>query len=457
MLSRSSLGRGAQRALRRQCCSQPTNRRGLAAPASGSFAYQTGDSSGIKVATRDLWGPTTTLALVAKAGTRYEPLPGLAQGLEKFAFTSTEKRSALRIVREVELLGGEVQPYHTRENLILQAKFLRDDLPYFLELLAEVTSKTRYDPWVFDEHVSTLIQFSHRKFLANTSEMALNSAHSLAFHRGLGTPLFPTSSHPFKKYLNADFIGGYSGRAFAKSNIAIVANGADHSEVTKWVSEFFTDLPSTTGLSSEQTKYYGGEERIAHDGGNSVVLAFPGSSTFTGGFYKPEIAVLAALLGGETSVKWASGYSLLAKAAANHPGATVSTKSMIYSDAGLLTVKIDGPAKAVAGTTHEVVKTIKEIAGGELSKDDLKKAIAQAKFKELEYGESIRAGLELTGTGLIQGGKPYQLDESAKAIEAVTEEQVKKVAKELLDFKASVSSVGDLYVLPFAEELGLKV
>ena len=57
---------------------------------------------------------------------------------------STNKRSALRVVREVELLGGELSAYHSRENIVLRAKFLREDLPYFTELLAEVISLTRY-------------------------------------------------------------------------------------------------------------------------------------------------------------------------------------------------------------------------------------------------------------------------------------------------------------------------
>lgn len=56
------------------------------APASGSFAYQTGDAAGTKLASRDLTGPTTTLALVSKAGTRFQFLPGLTEGLEKFAY-----------------------------------------------------------------------------------------------------------------------------------------------------------------------------------------------------------------------------------------------------------------------------------------------------------------------------------------------------------------------------------
>ena len=57
---------------------------------------------------------------------------------------ATNKRSALRLTRETELLGGELSAYHSRENLVLGAKFLRDDLPYFTELLAEVVSNTKY-------------------------------------------------------------------------------------------------------------------------------------------------------------------------------------------------------------------------------------------------------------------------------------------------------------------------
>lgn len=86
MISRSSLGRNAQLVTRKQCCASPSNRRGLAAAASGTFQYETGDAAGVKFATRDLAGPTTTLAVVAKAGTRYQILPGFSDGLEKFAF-----------------------------------------------------------------------------------------------------------------------------------------------------------------------------------------------------------------------------------------------------------------------------------------------------------------------------------------------------------------------------------
>jgi ubiquinol-cytochrome c reductase core subunit 2 len=85
MLSRSTACRGAQRALTRQAV-LPQQRRGLAAPASGSFQYETGEAKGVKFASRDFAGPTTTLALVSKAGTRYQPLPGLTEALANYAF-----------------------------------------------------------------------------------------------------------------------------------------------------------------------------------------------------------------------------------------------------------------------------------------------------------------------------------------------------------------------------------
>ncbi len=87
MLSRSAVWRGSQLAVRRQACSL-AQRRGLAAVASGSTSasFEPVDIAGVRVVSKDGHGPTTKLAVVAKAGTRYQPKPGLTVGLEEFAF-----------------------------------------------------------------------------------------------------------------------------------------------------------------------------------------------------------------------------------------------------------------------------------------------------------------------------------------------------------------------------------
>ncbi len=96
MISRSALARGSKLALSRQGRA-PVQRRALAsaAPAgSTSSSFEPAEIAGIKVAARDAHSPTIKLAVVAKAGTRYEPGPGLTVGLEEYAFKVRQRRLA---------------------------------------------------------------------------------------------------------------------------------------------------------------------------------------------------------------------------------------------------------------------------------------------------------------------------------------------------------------------------
>jgi hypothetical protein len=76
-------------ALRRQGCAKLAQR-GFAAVASEKASYEPTTIAGVKVAARDDHGPTTRLAVVAKAGTRYEIAPGLTVALEEFAFKARQ-------------------------------------------------------------------------------------------------------------------------------------------------------------------------------------------------------------------------------------------------------------------------------------------------------------------------------------------------------------------------------
>ncbi|KAF7562711.1 hypothetical protein G7046_g1408 [Stylonectria norvegica] len=454
MISRSFLARSAQQAARRSCNVQ---RRTFAAAASSTGSYETSDVTGLKVAARDSHGPTTKLAIVAKAGTRFQPLPGLAVGLEEFAFKNTSRRSALRITRESELLGGQLASSHTREAVVLEASFLREDLPYFTELLAEVISLTKYTTHEFHEDIERVLRLKQAALAANVSAIALDNAHAVAFHSGLGSSLYPASSTPFQKYLNEEYIASYADAAYTKPNIALIADGAAPEALSKWVGQFFKDVPATSSsgqsLKTEATKYYGGEQRTSHTAGNSIVIAFPGSS-YTAP--KAEIAVLASLLGGQSSIKWAPGFSLISKAAAGTHGLSASTANLTYSDAGLLTIQLSGSAAGVRKGAEETVKALKSIAEGSVAKEDVAKAIASAKFEALDQSQTRSISLLLAGSGLVNGGKVFEPASLAESIGAVTAEKLKTTAKALLDGKATVSTVGDLFVLPYAEELGLK-
>ncbi|PHH66441.1 hypothetical protein CDD81_7496 [Ophiocordyceps australis] len=457
MLSRSALARNLHQVVRRSCSVHALQNRGFAAAASTN-AFDVADVSGLKVASRDTHGPATRLAVVAKAGTRYQPLPGLCVGLEEFAFKNTQRRTALRITRESELLGGRLAASHTREALRIEASFLRQDLPYYAELLAEVISMTKFTTHEFHEDVERVLHIKQAALNSDVSALALDNAHAVAFHTGLGAPVYPSVSTPVQNYLNEEFIASYADVVYSKPNITVVADGTSAEHLAKWVDQFFSNVPASSNsgqtLKTEPSKYYGGEQRLSHTAGNSMVIAFPGSNSNGS---NPEMAVLAALLGGKPTIKWSPGFGLLSKAAAETRGLSAICRNLSYSDSGLVVVELSGAAAAVRRGAEHTVKAIKSIADGSVSGEDVTRAIANAKFDLLDASQLQGPSMLLAGSGILNSGKPTELASLASAFESVTKDQLTTAAQSLLQDKATISTVGDLFVLPFAADIGLRV
>lgn len=267
------------------------------------------------------------------------------------------------------------------------------------------------------------------KLAHNALAQALDNAHAVAFHKGLGSSIYPSSSTSLGPYLNEHTVASFADAVYTKPNIAIIADGATQANLSKWIEPFFKDVPASSRsplkLFTEATKYYGGEQRTSVTGSNALVLAFPGFNLSSD---KAELAILTALLGGESNIKWSPGFTLLSKASAAAPGATVVAKNLAYTDAGLLTIQITGSAQAVRKGAEEAVNAIKSVAQSGITKDVLAKAIAKAKFDLLTANELTGAGMVSAGNSLIHGGKIFEVASALKSYEAVTADKVKAVS-----------------------------
>lgn len=263
------------------------------------------------------------------------------------------------------------------------------------------------------------MKYDYAKLNANSAREALEHAYGVAFHKGLGTPLLATAN----KYVNPASIEQYASHVFNKSNIALVASGASHADLNKWTTEFFKGLKDGSKVTSQATKYYGGEARVNSTAGSSYVVAFPGTPSSPN--FKAEYKVLTHLLGGETAVKWNAGFSLLSRAVAEFPGVSAVAKQQHFTDAGLLYITVEGPDALLEKAGPAVVKALHDAAN--VTEEDVKKAKAQAKFDVLAEVEDRSIGLELVGQSLLQNGTAPQVDAVVKAIDSVTVESVKKV------------------------------
>ncbi|THH03697.1 hypothetical protein EW145_g6077 [Phellinidium pouzarii] len=378
------------------------------------------DAAGVKVAAVDHGQPTSAVTVLVNAGSRYETKPGLANVLKNFAFKSTSNRSTLGTVRETELYGGVLSSSLSREHLALTAEFLRGDEAYFVDVLSSIISSSKFKPWEFNESVLPVVTEETRAASLNPATVALELAHAIAFRTGLGSSVFA----PAHLSVTSDDVKSFAAHAFSKGNITVLGTGIDQETLSKLVEKHFSTTSTGSTSASSASQYFGGETRqVLHSGPQTVFIGFGAT-----GAPSAELAVLAAHLSTTPSVKWSASLSPITVAIP--AGTAVHPILLPYSDATLFGLLVQGDsATAVKQAAAASVKILKDTTvGGSVKPEELKKAVAKAKFaaaSAVEYRE-----------GFISTFGP-------------------KAASSLVKTTPTYVAVGDANGLPYKDEVGL--
>jgi ubiquinol-cytochrome c reductase core subunit 2 len=262
-------------------------------------------------------------------------------------------------------------------------------------------------------------------FQTNPVAIALDAVHSSAFHRGLGSSVLVSPTAPVHNHEVIE----YARKAYTKANLVLVASGATAEELKPQIEEFWKDLPTGQALTSPASKFHSGESRISHRSSQNVyAIAFPGSALY-GSNASPEQVVLAHLLGGPSPIKWATGHSAFAKVAAGiSSNVNLLATNISYSDAGLFTILTTGSAGDVSKAASASIKLLRDIAkGSAIKQEDVKRAIASARYATYAATETRLSGLEPIGQAILDTGKLVELDTVVSAFDKVTPDTLKKV------------------------------
>lgn len=248
-----------------------------------------------------------------------------------------------------------------------------------MDILSSVISSTKFMPWELKESVLPTVEAETLAASADPTTIALELAHALAFHSGLGASIF-APSHPS---VSLEEIKAFASQAFAKDNLAVLGTGIDQDALARLV-EKSLNVSSAGALSSPASHYFGGETRHSLAGGPQTVFIGFGKA----GAPTPEVAVLAAHLSTTPSIKWSASLSPIASAIP--AGVTVQPVLLPYSDATLFGLLVQGEsASDVREAAAASVKILRDTtATGSLKPEELKAAIAKAKFAAASAVES---------------------------------------------------------------------
>ncbi|GAK63308.1 ubiquinol-cytochrome C reductase complex core protein 2 precursor [Moesziomyces antarcticus] len=433
-------------------------RTALRTAANQQRAFTTANAAGVKTAAADDGALTSTVTVAIKAGSRYESAPGVAHVLKNYLFKSNQKRSALRLVREAEFYGGVLSTALTKEHLLLTAEFLRGDEEFFVEALGDVLSKSKFAAHEFNEEVLPQVQAEYAQAQSNPAVLGYDSLLQTAYRqRSLGHSLFASPASPITHRQTVDFAHA----AFAKDNIAVLGSGIDSAKLNQLVSAHFGELAASASVSSTPAKYFGGEQRVAfaapHGAENTRAAHGHFFVGFEGAGHKDaeasaNLAVLRALLGGESSVKWSNGVSPLSQIAESIPGARAAAFNLTFSDSGVFGAHVSAPSASVQQAASKVAQALKNVAGG-LKEEAIKAAVAKAKFERATVLENRTAAHELVSAQLLEAGSVATLENAFAALDAVKPASLSKVAEKLLKSKPTTVAVGDVHKLPYADEV----
>lgn len=245
---------------------------------------------------------------------------------------------------------------------------------FFVNVLSSFVTSAKFTRHEFEEYVTPVIESEIHSLQTNPGANAIELAHSVAFRSGLGSSLFASPYHS----VSVGDVVSFASSTLTKDNIAVLGTGIDQSTLTKLLqSSSLTSLSSSAAPSTAPSMYFGGETRLeAHGGPETVFISFG-----TTGAPSPELAVLAAHLAPAPSVKWSQGTSPIS--ASVPVGTTVQPVYLAYSDASLFGLLVQGQStKNVKEAASAAVKALKESAAtGGIKAEDLKKAVAKAKFE----------------------------------------------------------------------------
>jgi predicted Zn-dependent peptidase len=419
--------------------------------ADGAVVRRTTLPQGVRVVTESVPGVrSVSFGAWIGVGSRDETprQTGAAHFLEHLLFKGTTTRSAWEITAPIEAVGGEMNAFTTKEYTCFYARVLDDDTDLAIDTVCDVVLRGRLDSGDIEGERQVILE-----------EIAMNDddpgdvIHDLYMrtHYGsspLGRPILGTQAS--LESLTAQGIRSFYRRHYVPSRMVVAAAGAvDHDEVVERVSEAFRGFdtaaepvvrpdarrsPATPGRGTRGIAQRASEQ--AH-----LVLGLGGIRRTDERRY--ALGVLNAALGGGMS-------SRLFQSVREERGLAYSVYSFVssFADTGYTGIYVGClPDKMpdVLDVTHAVIADVAERG---LSDEELRRGRGQLRGSVVLGQEDAGSRMSRIAKGELLYGDIPSIDDILTRIDAVSTEDVSRLAGDLLREPVTYAAIGPFEDLP---------
>ena len=386
---------------------------------------------------------SVSVNVFAGAGARGETARtmGVAHFLDHWMFTGTTARpTAIAIAEAIEGAGGVLNAYTAKELTCYWNHVPYDQLELAMTVLADMFYDSLLDPKEIDRERTVVKQEISRGKDQPGSYVGELLGRAFYGDHQMGWPTTGTDE-TVDGLQRDDFVDWLQARYTAPNTVLSVAGNTNHAQVVALAERLFAGSP--TAAAPDNVGVNGDElpaDRVAIDerpiAQSNIALGLPAIARKDPDRY--TLTILNAVLGRGMS-------SRLFKEVRERRGLAYSIGSGVtrYNDTGVMSISAGVSAEQVPETTQVIKAELMKLVDEPTGEEELTKARDYTTGTFRLSLETPMALAQRTGELLLMLGEIETIDDIVERLQAVTAEDVQRVAKRLFrDDNFSMSLVG---------------
>ncbi len=379
---------------------------------------------------------SVSLGIWIGSGTRHEPpeYNGASHFIEHMLFKGTAQYTAADLADRMDLLGGEINAFTTKECTCYYGRVLDEKLGEAANLLADMLFHSTFD----EENVKL-----ERGVIVEEIGMYEDTPDDLVVEKlllgvfrdtPLGRPILGTKET--LAGMTGAFLKDYCHSHYVGDNTVIAVAGNCKEEALAEIEALFSRLPASKapdpGVSSYQIALSTVEKPTEQ---SHIALCFPGIAI--GDPRRYAVQLLSNLLGGSVS-------SRLFQRVREQLGLCYSiyTFQSSHMDTGVFGIYLGTGRETEQKAMVEIGNELRRLVKDGVTDNELYRSKEQVKTSMLMALESTSSRMNHIGKGLLLQNRVLSPEEIAASYDRVTKEDIQELAETFFDMeKASLSLV----------------
>lgn len=379
-----------------------------------------------------------SLGVWVAVGARFETpdINGISHVLEHMAFKGTTTRSAFDISREIEDVGGIVNAYTGKDMTAYYVKVLKKDWRLGLDIISDILQNSVMDKDELVREQGVIIQEIN---MSNDSpdDLIFDLYHQTAYpDQPLGRTILGTPE--IVRSVTSQKLLDYMHTQYTTDRLIISISGdIDADTFVDACEQAFTKISSAPTNSEEPAHYHGGEIRKTKDNEQvNLILGFEGLSYTDENYY--TAGLLASVFGGGMSSRLFQEIR--------------EKRGLVYSVYAFNSPEKDtGTFGIYAGTGEKEVAELLPVLCDEINRlpdtlDEVEilRAKNKAKARLLMRSENWSTHAESNAIDMIIHNRIMDNAETIAKIDAITKEDMAKLARRIFAGKPTLASLGPI-------------